>query len=309
MNEFCENCGYQLQIEFKFCPDCGTEIPQKPVEDAPLESDNKYISDSNAETQYDFIECDLCGEENSISNKICSGCGAPLSGKKAVIDESLNSSNRKIKSDSEAGSSVKKVLKKTKSDLPRKDTSVNGEKKLETTKVLVVLISIVIMSVVLLAVSGVFSSKTLELTPVQHESSGVNLQALQHIKELEEKVRANPDDMETLLHLAHLKNDNSMYEESIQAYKLYLERHPDDADARIDMGVCYFNLADYETAQKEMLKALEYKPEHQIGHLNIGIVNLRKGNIEESKKWFQKAIDINPNSDIGRKAAELLHTH
>ncbi len=309
MNKFCKNCGYQLQLEFQFCPDCGTEIPKKPVEEAPLESDNNYISDSNTETQHDLIECDLCGEENSVLNKICSGCGARLSGIKAVIDKSVSSSIRKIKSDSDAGSTVKKVLKKKKSDLPLKDTSGSREKKLDTSKVLIVLISIIILSVVLLAASGVFSSKTPESVPVMQESSGVNLQALQHIRELEEKVRANPDDMETLLHLAHLKKDNSMYEESIQAYKLYLERHPDDADARIDMGVCYFNLTDYETAQKEMLKALEYKPDHQIGHLNIGIVNLRIGNIEESKKWFQKAIDINPNSDIGRKAADLLHSH
>src|SRR5690606_25246217 len=108
----------------------------------------------------------------------------------------------------------------------------------------------------------------------QNSSSGIDLSAMNEINALEEKVKANPDDLQSLLHLAHLKNDAGLYDAAIISYKNYLDKNPSDADARVDMGVCYYNLKDYNSAITEMKKALEYKPDHQIAHLNLGIVNL-----------------------------------
>jgi tetratricopeptide (TPR) repeat protein len=140
-------------------------------------------------------------------------------------------------------------------------------------------------------------------------NSGVNLNNMQMINDLEAKIKQNPEDYNSLLQLAHLKNDSGLFEAAIQNYKTYLEKNPKDADARVDMGVCYFNLQDYPNAIKEMETALKYAPDHQIAHLNLGVVNLSAGNIEKSKEWLKKAYDIDPTSEVGKKAEQLLNNH
>lgn len=140
-------------------------------------------------------------------------------------------------------------------------------------------------------------------------NSGVNLNNMQMINDLEAKIKQNPEDYKSLLELAHLKNDSGLFEAAIQNYKTYLDKNPKDADARVDMGVCYFNLRDYSNAIKEMETALTYVPNHQIAHLNLGVVNLSAGNIEKSKEWLKKAYDLNPTSDVGKRAEQLLNNH
>ena len=140
-------------------------------------------------------------------------------------------------------------------------------------------------------------------------NSGVNLNNMQMINDLEAKIKQNPEDYKSLLELAHLKNDSGLFEAAIQNYKTYLDKNPKDADARVDMGVCYFNLRDYPNAIKEMETALTYVPNHQIAHLNLGVVNLSAGNIEKSKEWLKKAYDLNPTSEVGKKAEQLLNNH
>lgn len=190
------------------------------------------------------------------------------------------------------------------------------EKKLDLKAILGIVLGSLAFILLVLFLSGVFDKTKIPQTSnmnfnpgQQNQQQGIDLSAVQRINELEAKVKANPNDHQTLLELAHLRMDSGFFEQAIQNYKTYLEHHPDDADVRIDMGVCYFNLRDYDTALKEMEKALQYEPKHQIGHLNLGVVNLNMGNIDKAKEWFKKAVELNPNTEAGKKAQQLLTSH
>ena len=168
---------------------------------------------------------------------------------------------------------------------------------------------------VIILTSGILDSTPVNTAVVNQNqvqpntNSGVNLNNMQLINDLETKIKQNPEDYTSLLQLAHLKNDSGLFEAAIQNYKTYLEKNPNDADARVDMGVCYFNLRDYQNAIREMETALKYVPDHQIAHLNLGVVNLSAGNIEKSKEWLKKAYDLNPTTEVGQKAEQLLNNH
>jgi tetratricopeptide (TPR) repeat protein len=212
--------------------------------------------------------------------------------------------------------SHKKTFSKDKSN--SEDRQVNQSAKSLDIKVIYGLVfGGVIFILLVLYLSGVFDTtkippaNTMNLNNQQPQTqqSGVDLSAIQKINELEAKIKANPNDHQSLLELAHLRMDSGFYEQAIQNYRTYLEHHPDDADVRIDMGVCYFNLKDFNTAITEMEKALKYQPKHQIGHLNLGVVNLNAGNIEKAKEYFKKAVEINPNTEAGKKAQQLLTSH
>lgn len=234
--------------------------------------------------------------------KFCSNCGFKLEG----------SYNFCPQCGSEIGKSAtgKVGHKKNK---PVTKASENSDTKSLNPKVLYgILGGGVIIVLIILFGAGVFEGTETQnnfTSPPVNQSPGVDLSAIQKLNQLEEKVKANPNDHQSLLDLAHLKNDSGLFEQAIVNYKTYLEHHPEDADARIDMGVCYFNLRDYSTANMEMEKALQYSPKHQIGHLNLGVVNLNAGNIEKAKEWFQKAVEIDPNSEAGKRAQELLKSH
>ena len=234
--------------------------------------------------------CNQCGYKFEDTYKFCPECGAKVSGVKQ-------------------SKQTEKVIK---------PTSVSDGKNLNPKVIYGILIGGFAVIALIILTSGVLDSSTTSTsvnTPVLQNQlpmgnpSGVNLNNVQMIKDLEEKVKQNPEDYKSLLEMAHLKNDSGLFEAAIVNYKTYLEKNPKDADARVDMGVCYFNLQDFPNAIKEMETAIKYVPNHQIAHLNLGVVNLSAGNIEKSNEWLQKAYNLNPTNEIGIKAEQLLKNH
>lgn len=231
--------------------------------------------------------CNQCGNKLEAHHKFCPECGAKVGGSK-------NSKHGNTSS---------------------KESSSTDGKTLNPKVLYGVLAGGIVVILIILLSSGMLDSTTQVVNSMNQNqqqvgtSSGVNLNNMQLINDLEAKVKQNPDDQKSLLELAHLKNDSGLFDAAIQNYKTYLEKNPSDADARVDMGVCYFNLKDYPNAIKEMETALKYVPNHQIAHLNLGVVNLSAGNLAKSKEWLQKAYDLNPTNEIGIKAEQLLKNH
>jgi tetratricopeptide (TPR) repeat protein len=281
---YCAECGFKIEGEFKFCPNCGNQI--KSV--AP--SSNEVAASEN-----EIIICKNCGEENSTDNSVCFSCGIPLNGIKRKKQFPAKQDTKKH---------IQKNVVNNKID--------NEEKVLDNKKILIISSAIVAIFIFALIISGVFDSevkKNVAQVNDQSSSSSVNLANMEEINKLEAAVTANPDDLESTIHLAHLQQDAGLYEKAIANYKKYLAKSPDNADNRVDMAICYYNLGDNTTAISEMETALKYQPTHQIAHLNLGIVNLAARNIEASKDWFRKTVELDPNSEVGKRAQELLTSH
>jgi len=306
MVKFCPSCGTKLDQEYNFCPECGFDLRNI--------SEGSSAEEEQETHKEEVIICDNCGEENPADNKVCNYCGAVLKGSQVekIVKEikPAGEGSAKQKSERVKPKEIKPKQNKIKTTTVKKTPA--GPKELDQKKLLIIFGGVVIVIFIILWSSGVLSSGEPEQAAqnqVTGQSSGVDLNNIQRINDLEAKVKSNPDDTESLLALAHLKNDSGLYEQAIVDYQKYLEKNPSDADARIDMGVCYYNLHNYDEAVKQMEKALQYSPQHQIGYLNLGIVNLTAGNFEKSQEWLKKAVQIDPNSEIGKKAQELLESH
>jgi tetratricopeptide (TPR) repeat protein len=287
---YCAECEFKIEGEFKFCPNCGSQIV------SVVNPQGKVTKNSE-----EFIICKNCGEENPVENSDCFSCGIPLKGNKnkkkglTKLEPKRNDSN---KTDIKNYSDNRKIIKQ--------------EKVLDNKKILIISSAILVIFIFALVFSGVFDSEVKQnITQVDNQSTepGVNLANVEEINELEKKVNANPDDLESALHLAHLLQDSGLFEKAITNYKKYLTKNPENADARVDMAICFYNLGDNTTAISEMEAALKYQPKHQIAHLNLGIVNLTARNIEASKEWFKKTAVLDSNSEAGKRAQELLTSH
>jgi tetratricopeptide (TPR) repeat protein len=295
MFKFCPECGLKLDKAFKFCPECGVNL------------ENINDQGSQQAELINSIICENCGEENNPENEVCAGCGIRLKEKKEV--KNLEKKNQPLEKKKDY-SHHKKTRKQNK-----KATDIQNQPAIKSlnNKSLLIIIGVLLTGIfVMIETSGILDAKKItESAPLvdQVQGSGVNLDNIQKINELEARVKANPNDKESILALAHLKNDSGMYQQAIVNYKQYLTMQPGDADARVDLGVCYYSLGDFKTAISEMETALKYNPHHQIAFLNLGIVNLSAGDIEKSKEWLNKAVNENPNNDVGKRAKELLESH
>jgi len=206
----------------------------------------------------------------------------------------------------------------------KKSTNKSKEKKLDENKskdinyVKLVYggLFLALVGMIILYSAGTFDSPKIVVTNNnfnsennEHNHSTVDLNSLNEIKLLEEKVKNNPSDLKSLLSLSHLLNDSGFYDKAIENYKKYLTKDSKNVDVIIDMGVCYYQLGDFDSAIKTMEKGVSINPKHQIGNFNLGIVNSAKGNNLKSQEYFGKAVKIDPNSDIGIKAKNLLDNH
>jgi len=235
--------------------------------------------------------CSICGEPVKPDYNFCPSCGAK-------IGEAVKQSNVPSKK-------IKQKNLKSEEQIPAK--------KISTAKIIYILIFLVAIGGIIIYSSGIFDKpehniKTNQM-PDDEIHRGINLQSIQQINELEEELKANPEDKSKLLTLAHLLNDSGFKERAIEKYKEYLKSDSKNSDVLVDMAVCYYELGNNEEAIKLMKEALKYQPKHQIAYLNLGIVSLASGNHDEAISWWKKAVEINPDNEIGKRAQELIKSH
>ena len=191
--------------------------------------------------------------------------------------------------------------------------SKTDTKKLSVFQLYSIITVLIVIGAVVLITSGLFDASVAKSVEHNHppiaNSNAVDLNVINEINRLEEIVKNNPKNHETLLRLGHLLNDNGYYDRAIEKYEIYIKDHPQNVDVIVDMGVCYFEMKQYDKSIETIKRALEVNPKHQIANFNLGIVNFADNNVAEARKWWQNAVDIDPNSNIGKKAEELLKSN
>ncbi|MFC2134514.1 tetratricopeptide repeat protein [Bacteroidota bacterium] len=247
-------------------------------------------------SQDKFITCQVCGGENKAGSSFCNECGAKLLDNKKIVKQNNSKTGKKRKS-AKSGEAAAKSKSKVIS---------NG-------KLFYIITALVLIGLLNLFSAGVFDSPTYVGSTVQNNTAdphqGVDLSSLQEINNLQDRVKNNPGDHQSILKLAHLRNDSGFYEDAIKDYQSYLKLRPFEADVIVDMGVCYYQLNDFENAIATMKQALKLNSKHQIAHFNIGIVNFASGNKEEAISWWKKTVELDASTNIAKKAKELINTH
>jgi len=301
MVSFCTECGAKIEQNFKFCPSCGTEVNNS------LSPQNK--DESALKTEQVNI-CSNCGEENSLESKVCDSCGVKLSNTKTetvLVPKNVKENSQTKRENPKSKKQTKALSKNT------NESTTSAGKKLESKKILAFIGASIAVVLVVLIASGVIdfsNNKTVPTQEVQqNQGSGIDLNSISKINELQSIVEKNPENKAAILELANLRFDSGFFGDAAKNYDDYLKSDPQNAEVRIDMAVCYYNLRQFDKAESEIMTALKYSPNQQTGYLNLGVIYLAKQNMEKAKEWFKKAVEIDPNSEIGKKAKSLLESH
>lgn len=283
---YCTHCNAEVLPADKFCGNCGEKIDWQ-------SANAKGVSVGQQQLE---IRCTICGHLNSSEVSYCEACGGLLPTQKT---HQRNQSKHSVPQ--------KKSSEKTSSPLIRSLLSW----KLTLGLAVVFVVVLLIME----------SSRNPQAAAHQMQGNVVPEHAqamLAEIDQLQQRVDANPNDLESAVRLGNLLHDVRFYPRAIAMYQRYLKANPSNSDARVDMGICFFELALTDStkmdeylanARSEMQKALTYNPKHQLAHFNLGIVSLRIGDFQEANQWFKKCIDIDPNSETGKRAQDLYNQH
>jgi tetratricopeptide (TPR) repeat protein len=195
---------------------------------------------------------------------------------------------------------------------------VRGGRKIEGWK-----IAMGVAAAVLLALFGYLELNRPAPPAAPVQSAAPMEPPMEEVRRLQDAVRANPGDAETLLRLANRLHDMglsaaSLLPGAIDAYTQYLKLKPEDPNARVDLGICYFELGRNDSTQREELfrsavremnAAIAKAPNHQPAAFNLGVVSLFMGETEEATRWFRKTIEVGPETELGRRAKNLLEQH
>lgn len=283
---FCRECSAELVAGDAFCSSCGARIEWDKLNlsrSAPEQSAPQNLTETT-------IRCPLCGFQNESKNVYCESCGN-------LLQEG-------------AAQKVHKPDKHSKASKSSKSSLLHSLQSWKLT---------VGLAVVFIVVIFIFqSSKDTEHTHDHDIQPPANSQILSEIQSLENALRSNPNDKETLLRLANLLHDANFHTQAIERYQQYLQLEPKDPDARVDLGVTYFNFALSDSmhylqflnrARQEMETAISISPNHQLGLFNLGIVNLHLGDMSKATEWFQKCAAVDSTTETGRKALSLINQH
>lgn len=126
---------------------------------------------------------------------------------------------------------------------------------------------------------------------------------------LEEAVRKNPQDVNSLVQLGNLYFDTGKAQSSISAYERALAIKPGDANVLTDLGIMYREAGQYEKALESFRKATQADPGHQHALFNSGVVLFFDlGRKEDARDVWQQLLAINPDAHTpdGKPLTELL---
>jgi|GEM_PF-5072308 len=84
----CKNCGTQINDQMKFCPECGTQVPQ-------------VIQDKEIKTESTVLPmCSQCGKQLKPETRFCPACGTKveetIQNTQGKIEEQITQESRPI---------------------------------------------------------------------------------------------------------------------------------------------------------------------------------------------------------------------
>src|SRR5664279_2240552 len=112
------------------------------------------------------------------------------------------------------------------------------------------------------------------------------------------KLKANPNDAETLRQLGNIYYDGQAYPQAIDYYSKALQIDPKNPDVITDLGTAYWYTGDPDKAIDDFNKSLAIRPNHPGTMFNLGIVMWQgKKDPKGAVAVWEQLLKANPNYD------------
>ncbi len=129
------------------------------------------------------------------------------------------------------------------------------------------------------------------------------------ISKLEEVIKADPKNTQTLFDLGELNISNGNWAESIKWFTQLLAVEPTNLHAQLDVGIANLQLGNYPQAYDGISKVLAIDPENVSAHYNMGFLQAFRSDgpdLAGAAKHFEEVIRLAPGSEQAKVAVVHL---
>jgi tetratricopeptide (TPR) repeat protein len=113
-------------------------------------------------------------------------------------------------------------------------------------------------------------------------------------RDLEARIRKNPNDTEAYLSLGVLCQTYGDADGAIKAYKKVLSLQPGDGRAHYNLGIAYMTKRDLAHAAASLKKAADADPRSARAHHSLGVVYKDLGDYEGARRELEQAVAADP---------------
>jgi cytochrome c-type biogenesis protein CcmH/NrfG len=119
---------------------------------------------------------------------------------------------------------------------------------------------------------------------------------LARVRQLEERLKTNPQDFEALVELGNIHFDQMNYLDAANWYSKALQVQPNNANVRTDMATTLFYSQNFDGSIEEFKRALALEPAHPQALFNIGVAYLHgKKDPASALQYWERLVATNPN--------------
>jgi tetratricopeptide (TPR) repeat protein len=119
-------------------------------------------------------------------------------------------------------------------------------------------------------------------------------------EEVQRKLQKNPNDTDTLYHLADLYERNAQYKEAIDTYMKVLKIKPDAGYVYFKIGTAYDRIDQPAEAVTAFQSAIKYMPSYAVAYNNMGVAYGKLNNPDKEIAALKKAIKLRPRYSSAR---------
>lgn len=164
--------------------------------------------------------------------------------------------------------------------------------------------------------ANTYIKKAIKLSP-HNKNWGLQLETtVKHLKniskltekELRDKVKENPSDLNAVENYASILLKNQKYWLAKLQYTKLLEVYPNSENALFNMGLVHEKLSDYESALTHFIGSEQISPDDMIYKYHIGYCYEKLGDLESASIYYG-VIEAcaKPDSDIAKFGVGTLH--
>jgi tetratricopeptide (TPR) repeat protein len=181
--------------------------------------------------------------------------------------------------------------------------------------------------------------------PAGHPTVQIPKQALDFIKQIEQKANANPNDLaawdqlgdvalraaafdpsyypraadayahvlkidpenlDALRGVGNIDFDQRKFDQAIAAYEHYLSKKPDDPDVRTDLGTMYLSTSNADQAVAQYKKVLATHPQFFEAAFNLGVAYSQMNQTPEARVALAQALKIAPDGEARDRVNQMV---
>ncbi len=119
-------------------------------------------------------------------------------------------------------------------------------------------------------------------------------------------LKLDPENLDALRGMGNIDFDQRKFDQAIAAYEHYLSKKPDDPDVRTDLATMYLSTDNADQAVVQYKKVLAAHPQFFEAAFNLGVAYGQMNKPADARTAFDTALKIAPDADARNRVNQMI---